>query len=98
MRIKLLDRLSERDATVTEPQDAVGPSDQNVSKHLGILHGAGTVARTRSGQPIQYAISDPIVFELCDLVGGGLRRQLEELDAIVPCDGPEGRRVRGACR
>ena len=87
MRIKLLDHLRDGEATVTELQAAVGASQQNVSKHLGILHSAGMVSRTKRGTHILYAISDPIVFELCDLVCGGLRRQLEELDSIVPSDG-----------
>ena len=49
MRIKLLDLLRERDATVGELQDALGASQQNVSKHLGILHAAGMVSRTKDG-------------------------------------------------
>jgi DNA-binding transcriptional ArsR family regulator len=87
MRIKLLDRLSEGEATVTELQEAVGASQQNVSKHLGILHGANLVSRTKRGNHTVYAISDPILYELCDLVCGGLRRQVQELQAIVPSGG-----------
>ena len=49
MRIKLLDRLRESDATVGELQDALGASQQNVSKHLGVLHAAGMVRRTKDG-------------------------------------------------
>lgn len=83
MRIKLLDRLREGDATVSELQDALGASQQNVSKHLGILHAAGMVTRTKQGTHTRYAISDPAVFELCDQVCGGLRRQLQDLEAIL---------------
>ena len=83
MRIKLLDRLREGDATVGELQEALGASQQNVSKHLGILHAAGMVARTKQGTQVRYAISDPSVFELCDQVCGGVRRQLRELDAVL---------------
>ena len=83
MRIKLLDRLREGDATVSELQEALGASQQNVSKHLGILHAAGMVARTKQGTHTRYSISDPSVFELCDQVCGGVRRQLRELDAIL---------------
>lgn len=83
MRIKLLDRLREGDATVGELQDALGASQQNISKHLGILHAAGMVARTKDGNRSRYAISDPSVFDLCDQVCGGVRRQLQELDAIL---------------
>ena len=83
MRIKLLDRLREGDATVAELQEALGASQQNVSKHLGILHAAGMVARTKDGNHSRYSISDPSVFELCDQVCGGVRRQLQELESIL---------------
>ena len=83
MRIKLLDRLREGDATVGELQEALGASQQNVSKHLGILHAAGMVSRTKQGNHARYSISDPGVFELCDQVCGGVRRQLKGLEAIL---------------
>jgi DNA-binding transcriptional ArsR family regulator len=83
MRIRLLDRLRAGDATVGELQEALGASQQNVSKHLGILHAAGMVARTKEGNHSRYSISDPSVFELCDQVCGGVRRQLQELEAIL---------------
>lgn len=83
MRIKLLDRLREGDATVGELQEALGASQQNVSKHLGILHSAGMVSRSKRGTSVIYAISDPGVFELCGQVCGGLRRQLRELDGLL---------------
>jgi DNA-binding transcriptional ArsR family regulator len=83
MRIKLLDRLRDGAAAVGELQDAVGASQQNVSKHLGVLHQAGMVSRTKQGTSAVYEIADPSVFELCEHVCGGLRRQLDELDAVL---------------
>jgi DNA-binding transcriptional ArsR family regulator len=83
MRIRLLDRLREGDATVGELHQALGASQQNVSKHLGILHAAGMVSRTKDGNHARYSISDPSVFELCDNVCGGVRRQLQGLEAIL---------------
>jgi DNA-binding transcriptional ArsR family regulator len=83
MRIKLLDRLREGEATVGELQEALGASQQNISKHLGILRAAGMVARRKEGNLARYSISDPGVFELCEQVCGGVRRQLEELDTIL---------------
>ena len=64
-RIKLLDRLREGDATVGELQAALGASQQNISKHLGILHTAGMVTRTKDGNHARYSIADPSVFALC---------------------------------
>jgi DNA-binding transcriptional ArsR family regulator len=83
MRIRLLDRLREGEATVSELQEALGASQQNVSKHLGILHDAGMVSRVKRGNHTIYAISDPGVFELCEQVCGGVRRQLSDLDKLL---------------
>jgi DNA-binding transcriptional ArsR family regulator len=83
MRIKLLERLYEGASSVGELQEALGASQQNVSKHLGILHDAGMVGRTKQGNRTVYAISDPDVLELCELVCGGVRRRLDELGAAL---------------
>ena len=83
MRIKLLDRLRDGDATVGELQGALGASQQNISKHLGVLLNAGMVARSKRGTASVYSIADPGVFELCDQVCGGIRRQVSELDALL---------------
>lgn len=83
-RIRLLDLLREHDATVTELHEALGASQQNVSKHLGVLLQAGIVRRTKQGTSARYAIADDGVFALCEHVCGGLRRQLTELDALLP--------------
>jgi DNA-binding transcriptional ArsR family regulator len=83
MRIKLLDRLREGEATVNELSEAIDGSQQNVSKHLGVLHQAGIVSRARDGNFVRYAIADTSVFALCEHVCGGLRRQLAELDDLL---------------
>jgi DNA-binding transcriptional ArsR family regulator len=83
MRIKLMDRLRGGAASVSELQEAVGASQQNVSKHLGILRAAGMVSRTKQGTRTVYAIADPSLFELCEVVTDGLRRRLDELDGIL---------------
>ena len=83
MRIKLLDQLREGDASVGELQEALGASQQNVSKHLGILYAAGMVTRTKHGNRVSYSISDPSVFALCEQVCGGVRRQLQDLESIL---------------
>ena len=84
MRIRLLDRLYDGPASVSELQEALGASQQNVSKHLGILHAANMVARTKEGNRTVYEISDDSLFALCELVCGGVRRQVDELSQILP--------------
>ena len=58
MRIRLLDRLRDGEATVNELTEALGASQQNVSKHLGVLHQAGIVSRSKAGTSVRYAIAD----------------------------------------
>jgi DNA-binding transcriptional ArsR family regulator len=82
-RIKLLDRLREGEATVLDLTEAIGTTQQNVSKQLGVLHRAGVVARRRQGNFVYYSIVDAGVFELCDTVCGGLQRQVESLRRVV---------------
>ena len=83
MRIRLLDRLREGEATVLELTDALGASQQNVSKHLQVLLEAGIVGRRKQGTYAYYSIADEGVLALCEQVCGGLQRQVAELNAIV---------------
>jgi len=83
MRIRLLDRLREGPATVGELQQALGATQQNVSKHLGVLLAAGMVSRSKRGNHAVYGIADEAVFALCEQVCGSVRRQLSELEAVL---------------
>ena len=67
-RLRILHELQSGEKTVTDLVDALDGNQPNVSKHLQLLHEAGLVARRREGNSIFYAISDPMVFKLCDLV------------------------------
>ena len=83
MRIKLLDSLRESEASVSELREATGGSQQNVSKHLGVLLEAGIVGRRKHGNQVFYSIADEGILRLCEDVCGGLQRQVAELNAIV---------------
>ncbi len=83
MRIRLLDALREGPASVQQLQAATGASQQNVSKHLGVLLTNGLVSRRKERNFALYTIADESVLELCEHVCGGLRRRLDELDALL---------------
>lgn len=83
LRIRLLDHLRDGPATVKELVEVAGSSQQNVSKHLGVLHQAGIVAREKAGTSVRYSIADVSVFDMCETVCGGLRRQVDALDSIL---------------
>lgn len=83
MRIRILDRLRDGEASVLELADALDSSQQNVSKHLGVLYDAGIVSRRKDGTHSYYAIADESVLDLCEQVCGGLQRQFADLARLV---------------
>ncbi len=83
MRIRILDRLRTAPATVQELADALGTSQQNVSKHLGVLAQAGVVARAKDRNFAVYSIADQGVFRLCEEVCGSLQQQVAELHQLI---------------
>jgi ArsR family transcriptional regulator len=82
-RIKLLDRLRVGEATVLELTEQMGTTQQNVSKHLGVLQRSGIVARRKDGNFAHYRIADEGVLSLCESVCGSLQRQVESLHELV---------------
>ena len=82
-RIRLLDRLRAGETSVQDLTEALGTSQQNVSKHLAVLAEAGIVGRRKSGNHALYRIADESVFDLCEQVCGSIARQVADLEAIV---------------
>jgi DNA-binding transcriptional ArsR family regulator len=82
-RIKLLDQLRTGEATVLELTESIGTTQQNVSKHLGVLQRARIVARRKQGNFAYYSIADARVFELCETVCGSLQQEAESLGQVV---------------
>ncbi len=83
MRIRLLDRLREGEATVGELSESLGASQQNVSKHLGVLSDSGVIGRRKQGNHVYYRIVDEGIFALCEEVCGSVRQQLRTLNELV---------------
>lgn len=82
-RIKLLNLLRGAELTVNELTQASGGTQQNVSKHLGVLHGARIVSRRKVANRAYYAIADDMVFQICEEVCGSIQRQHEALAQIM---------------
>jgi DNA-binding transcriptional ArsR family regulator len=83
MRIRIVDALRDGPLTVNELTVRLGGTQQNVSKHVGVLAQAGVVDRERAGNHVRCSIVDATVFELCEIVCGGLRRQVSELEELL---------------
>ena len=83
MRIRLLDRLREGEATVGELSEALDASQQNISKHLAVLAEVGILGRRKQGNRVYYRVVDEGVFALCEDVCGSLQQQLRALNELV---------------
>lgn len=75
-RLRILQALRMRERTVTELMAETGFGQANLSKHLQVLHAAGFLTRRKEGVSVYYALADPDVFALCDLVCGRIEREL----------------------
>ena len=83
-RLRILDHLRNTDeASVGEITEMLGASQQNVSKHLGLMLREGVVSRSKDGNYARYAIADDAIFGLCEMVCGTLRQQIAELDSVL---------------
>ena len=83
MRLALLHQLRGGERTVSDLVARLGAGQANISKHLQLLHRHGFVARRKEGVTTWYRIADPSVFELCDLVCGGLRAEAKSRRRLV---------------
>jgi len=84
-RLALLQTLKDGPRAVGVLADELGAKQANVSKQLGVLHAAGLLARARDGSTVRYSIADAMIFDLCELVCGKLRRDAErQLSALAP--------------
>ncbi len=82
-RVHLLALLQEHEGTVQDLSDKVASTPQNVSRHLGILHRAGIVARRREGTSVYYSLADYSTCLLLDKVLECITGQIDELADVV---------------
>ncbi len=84
MRLRILNELRRTgEASVGEIAEAIGTSQQNVSKHLSALASEGFVSRRKQGTSSIYSISDPGVLDLCERVCAGMEQELKRVGAVL---------------
>ncbi len=82
-RVHLLTLLEEREASVQDLADTVSSTPQNVSRHLGILHRSGIVARRKDGTCVYYSLVNYSACRLLDQALASIRGQIDELADVV---------------
>lgn len=73
-RLAILQELKSGEMSVSEIVEQLPTSQANVSKQLKLLHDLGLVTRRKQATQVLYAISEPMVFELCTLACDKLNR------------------------
>src|SRR2546423_7938612 len=66
VRLAVLQRLAEGDASVGELVTRTGVSQPNMSNHLAVLRFAGMVISRRHGRVVRYELASPEVAALVD--------------------------------
>lgn len=82
-RVRLLALLEQHEQSVQELSDAVTSTPQNVSRHLGILHRSGIVARRREGTSVYYSLVDYSACRLLEQALASVSGQIDELADLV---------------
>ena len=81
-RLAILQELRDSPHSVNELVDKLGTSQANISKQLKALHDAGLLSREKQGTMVIYSVSDPVCFELCEIVCDKLNRDRSEAQEI----------------
>jgi DNA-binding transcriptional ArsR family regulator len=76
-RIGLLEALNQGEASVQELAEAICTSHQKVSKHLGVLYGAGMVSRRRQGASVRYSLVDWTGWWVVEQIGRWVESSLD---------------------
>lgn len=77
VRLKLLNTLMQGEKTVTQLVEAAGTGQANISKHLSILKEASMITTRRQGLHTLCSISDPAIFQLCEIMCAKLKSEHE---------------------
>lgn len=88
LRLKLLAALASGERNVGELVALTGAGQPNVSKHLSVLAQSGLVRRRKVGTSIYYAVADPTVLTLCDVVCAGIQQRFADQARVLGLQSP----------
>ena len=77
-RLQIISCLKSGAMNVSEIGAATGLGQANLSKHLKLLTQAGILTRNPQGVSVYYEVSDPLTFELCELVCDRIYERMQQ--------------------
>lgn len=77
-RLRIVHAICEEEKSVSQIVEALGASQTNVSRHLGLMHRAGVLARRKEGNQVYYRVADMAIVDICRTVCNGIAGQMDE--------------------
>lgn len=83
LRLKILEKLRDGPCCVCKIIPYVGGEQSNVSHHLGILRKSNIVRSEKRGLEVWYAVIDPKIFDIIDLMNSCVITHLKKNQDIL---------------
>lgn len=83
LRLKIIEKLRQGPCCVCKIIPCVGGEQSNVSHHLSILKRAGILVSEKRGLEVWYEVTDPVIFEVVDLIKYPLIRELKKKNSLL---------------
>src|SRR3990172_6547180 len=77
-RLRIMHAICEREMTVSEIVEVLGATQTNVSRHLGLMHRSGVLARRKDGNKVYYGVADVAMVDVCRSVCNRIAGQMDE--------------------
>lgn len=91
IRLRIIHTLKEGPKSVNEIATSVGASQSTVSRHLSVLRSTGLLIAHRKGPEVYYAITNPKVVEVCEMMRSILaERESLQLDLLQSMKDQDG--------
>ena len=78
IRLEILNRLRDKERSVTELIEKTKLTQANISQHLSIMKSKGIVVSNRNGKNIYYKLSNPKIIKAFDIIREVLFERLEK--------------------
>lgn len=77
-RLRIMHTICEQEMAVSQIVEALGATQTNVSRHLGLMHRGGLLARRKDGNQVYYRVADVAMIDICRTVCNRIAGQMDE--------------------
>ncbi len=77
-RLRIMHALCDAEKTVSQIVEETGATQTSVSRHLGMMHRSGVLARRKEGNQVYYRAADAAMVELCRSVCKRISEKMDE--------------------